>query len=241
MIYLPQILSSLAYAAGATIFFKKSFKREGINVVTCFILLGVILTKIESISVTWTAPALISTTAALCFSCYRNADWLPRAISVHVFMSFLFAILDIRFGLATFIWAKLDGNLMPSDFEPSWTIYRLVCAAAVQFLRRPLWLKSSLQGMRSILGPIYVMCVTHYVLTSTGSGTSFLHVLLGALATILANLAGLIFRPDNSTLMELFVPNTTLLERRRYHRFSMICSFMCCIILFLQPNLSRPF
>ena len=232
MVYLPQILSSLAYAVGATIFFKKSFKREGINIVVCFILLGVILAMIESLSVIWTAPALISTTAALCFSCYKNADWLPRAISGNVFLSFLFAILDTRFGLATFIWAKLDGNLMPSDFEPSWGIYRLVCAATVQFVRRPLWLKTSLQGTRSILGPIYVMCVTHYVLTSTGSGTSFLQVFLGFLAAILANLAGLIFRPDNSTMMELLVPNTTLLERRRYHRFSMICSFTCFIFLF---------
>ena len=87
-----------------------------------------------------------------------------------------------------------------------------------QFIRRPVWLKDKLQNVRSKFGPLYVLSVMEY--------RCIVNEMLVAVALFLAILAGIFFRPDNATMLTLFGIGTTPYQRRQFHRWTMMLSFV---------------
>ena len=234
-----KLLSCILFAVAATLFFKKSFRREVIPDVFGLVLLGIltvspckrlVLDSADSPGVfKYAGPFAVITCAW--FICYRYRHLFRDASSTSVFMAFLLAILDVRFGLATMFWASLDDQLNPDHFAPSWNVYRVCVSAALQFVRRPLWLKSQLQGTRAKLGPIYVMCLTQYVVDALTLDTGILIASIGGIAVVSAIVAGVLLRPDNSTMLEVFGIKSTHPQRRKYHGRLMAGSFACFIAL----------
>lgn len=222
---IPQFCSTCAFAAAATIFYKKTFREDKLLSVGALSLLGLFLETSEIYPVS-RAGVIVS----LCFLWYtaqKDKEWFKSAIKMDFFLVLFFAILDARVGLLPL---------------PYWKNIRIFAAAIPQFLRRPLWLKAKLQDVRSKLGPIYVLYVSCYVLTRGTEGPEWLQR-VAEMAMAFSIFAGVVFRPDNSTMLDLTTYKTKLTERRFYHRSLMIGSFGCCGLLtladiFFRQNIS---
>lgn len=116
---------------------------------------------------------------------------------------------------------------------PSWSVLRMVLVAIPQFVRKPLWLKAKLQELRSILGPAYVLfAATHaYQLLQGHQRDWNFQLIAWVLVAISAMLAGLLTRPDNSTMCDLLHLPSSYRCRKNCHRVFMIGSFFGCLML----------
>lgn len=211
---ISQFCSSCAFAAAATVFYKKTFREDKLLSVGALSFLGLFLEKIEA----YPMYCGVGIFASLCFLWYtaqNDNEWFKTAIKKDFFIMMFLAILDARIGL------------LPIAY---WKNIRIFAAAIPQFLRKPLWLKTKLQDIRSKLGPIYILYVARYVLTRGDCGPEWLRGVAN-IAMISSVIAGVVFRPDNPTMLDLMGYKTKPTERRFYHRNLMICSFSCCALL----------
>lgn len=236
-ITLTRLASSCAFAAAATIFYKKTFRANGMLIVGSLFLLGYVLEHFEKLSLPVYSSLLVLNIGLLCYSSYILREWLKTAIKPDIFATFLpffLAILDVRCGLGEMLGINIS----------VWTSLRISASAVPQFLRKPLWLKTKLQHIRPKLGPIYVLSVTHYVLSRTTGSVQWTS-LLENMTMIAAVVAGVFFRPDNAATLDilgvLFRPGFDIEshvflrmkqpERRYYHGRLMGVSLVCCIAL----------
>lgn len=241
-VHIPKLCSSCAFAAAATIFYKKTFREDKLHIVGAFSILGLIL-EYYSKNPTYPVFGTSASLTLLACLCYRNQEWLKTAMKIDLYCTFLFALIDARFGLGEMIGLQY------------WKYLRIVTVAIPQFLRKPLWLKTKLQDLRSILGPIYILYVSSYVMSRDINDAKRLQQ-IGYVAMMSSIIAGVCFRPDNSAVLDLLaylwkvycdvvrmifrpedvdiehVPyKTKRSERRYYHGRLMVCSLGCCTIM----------
>lgn len=237
---IPKLCSSCAFAAAATIFYKKTFRQDKLPVVGSLAILGLFL-DLGNKYPFYSCVGASATTIFLSYLCYRNFDWLKSALKMDFYFVFFLAVIDARFNLC---------NKIGLPF-PYWTNFRILVGAIPQFLRKPLWLKTKLQDVRSKLGPIYILYVSSYVMTRDVNGTHWSHQ-IGVVAMLSAVLAGVVIRPDNSAVLDFLaylwklycdflrpdgvvlehVPyKTNLVQRRYYHGRLMVLSLVCSTFL----------
>ena len=114
-----------------------------------------------------------------------------------------------------------------------WDLIRVLLVAIPQFLRKPVWLKAKMQGTRSKLGPVYVVFIAAFVANRFDMENAFWCTSVGIAITATAVLAGVVFRPDNSTALDVIGVKSTLSWRRSRHGRLMIATFVGCCILFV--------
>ena len=234
-IEVSSLFSSTTYGLAATIFYKKSFRKEEIPVVFSLVLSGV-LTDIIRTQITpelsvgegeaaatdfnfkflFAWSSLIMVIIWTLYLCYQHHQLFRRTIWTSVFLAYLFAILDVRGGLGTRFWASTSQR-PPEHFAPTWNVYRVCISAGIQFIRNPIWLKAQLQGMRAKFGPIYILSLTYYMVAAVTVDKHPIMVLISVAAMVLASVAGIILRPDNAAVLEAMGITTTHPERRWYH------------------------
>lgn len=229
---ISKLFSSMAYGLAATIFYKKSFRKDEIPVVSSLVLLGVVADSLRTkiftdlsvgaghISDEFNSIYIFAGTSAVIiwalYLSYCHQHLILKTIWSSVFVAYLFAILDVRGSLATNIWASTS-HLKPEHFAPSWNVYRVLISAGIQFVRKPKDLKTKLQGMRAKFGPIYIMTLTHYMFYALTVDRSMLVVLMSGMTVVIASVAGIILRPDNAAVLETLGVTTTHPQRRWYH------------------------
>ena len=226
-----QLVSCTLYAAGATLFFKKTFRGNILPTVLSMVLLGAILEQTDTLSLKTVSCLLILTVCALVYNCRQHFDWLKTGLKIDMFVFFLLAFFDVKFkGHRTLFTNMCDHQFCPEDVDLTWNLVRLLITACPQFLRKPIWLKAKLQGIRSKLGPMYVLFITCYVINLENN---IIVTSLGITASGLAILAGIFCRPDNSAMLELLGYSTSYRSRRKLHGRLMIASFVSSMVLFL--------
>lgn len=231
--------SSCAYAAAATVFYKKDFAEPVVPIAASLSVLGLLTDQLCTYPVLAGSGCILACGTLLYYS-FVNLEWVRKAAKMDFFIVFLLAILDVRFGLITNI---VRFGLMANI--PYWDNLRIFATSVPQFIRRPSWLKAKLQDLRSKLGPMFVLFVASYAADVGAMETSTLVYFLTRLAAGSAILAGVFFRPDNSTMLSLcasltnvphkedFIPyKTSLIQRRNVHRRLMVTSFVCCALVF---------
>lgn len=232
-ITLLRLVSSCAFATASTIFYKKTFQVNGVGIVGSVLLFGCVLELFERLPIPVYSCLILLNIGLLCYSAYTLREWLATATKsddFFTFVPFFLAILDVRCGLGE----MLGFNSL------AWTSLRIIASAVPQFLRKPLWLKTKLQHIRPKLGPIYVLSVTHYVLTRTTDSMQWAG-LLANMTMVAAVVAGVFFRPDNSAMLNLVgddiehvfsrISRMKLPERRYYHGRLMGFSIVGCVVL----------
>ncbi|WAR25163.1 hypothetical protein MAR_010867 [Mya arenaria] len=113
-----------------------------------------------------------------------------------------------------------------------WEMARVILVAMPQFLRKPTWLKAKLQGLRSKLGPMYVLFVASYFFSRWGSYDNMLADMFALFVAMVALIAGTVFRPDNATVFDLFGVRSTLSKRRFLHGQCMIVTLVLCCVMY---------
>ena len=226
-----QLVSCILYAAGATLFFKKTFRGNILPTVLSMVLLGAILEQTDTLPLKSFSCLLILTVCALMYNCRQHFDWLKKGLKMDMFVFFLLAFIDVKFnGHRTIFTNMCEYQFCPEDVELTWNLVRLLVTACPQFLRKPIWLKAKLQGIRSKLGPMYALFITCYVINLENN---IIVTSLGTTASGLAILAGIFCRPDNSAMLELLGYSTSYRSRRKLHGRLMIASFVSSMVLFL--------
>ena len=232
MDHVSKLFSSTAYGFAATIFYKKSFRRDEIPVVFSLVLLGVVTDILRTLILTDStleagktsdefnfvcvfAATFVVINWAL-YLCFRHLHLMRKTIWSSVFVAYLFAILDVRGSLAANIWASTS-QLKPEQYAPSWNVYIVLVSAGIQFVRNPIWVKAQLQGMRAKFGPIYILTLTHYMIYALTVDRSMIVVVMSVVAVVFASLAGIVLRPDNAAVLEALGITTTHPQRRWYH------------------------
>jgi len=209
--YLPQVLSSLMYAAAGALFYKRSFNKSMFPILGTLLCFGVFNEHFTQLNV----PFKLAYTFVIIARLIKVNDGVFTSRSYVLFVVVLFlAILDVRY------------DTMKS-VVPYWT--RIFPTAIAQFIRRPIWLKARLQGLRSKFGPLYLLYVSRTAIDSFGD-VLFIRS-LALISFVSANMAGCIFRPDNRSVIEQFYPGTTLAWRRCYHGKLMLLSLAAITVL----------
>lgn len=225
-----KFFSCVLYAVAATLFFKKTFPQAVIPAVVCLTILGTFLGLVRNYPLS--IIILLVTVCVVCHNCYRNKQWLQSAIKLDMFLTFSFAIIDVQFKPVVYMLTKiLDDRYTDEEVETMWFVFRIFLTSVPQFIRKPIWLKARLQGLRSKLGPIYVLNVAIFVLSLE---TGVQSATLGNMAVVCAVVAGLCFRPDNSAMLDMLGYPMTFRERRYNHGRLMIISFSSCVLLFVD-------
>ena len=226
-----EFVSCILYAAGATLFFKKTFRLSILPTVLSMVLIGAILEQTDTWSLKTVSCLLILTVSALVYTCRQNFDWLKTGLKMDMFIWFLFAFMDVKFnGHRTLFTNVFFHTYCPDIVELTWNLVRLLVTACPQFLRKPIWLKAKLQGIRSKLGPMYALFITCYVINLE---KNIIVTSLGTTASGFAILAGIFCRPDNSAMLELVGCSMRYRSRRKLHGRLMILSFVSSMMLLI--------
>ena len=107
-----------------------------------------------------------------------------------------------------------------------------VLCALTQLLRWPIALKKILRELRIIFGPVYTIFIVGSCIKA-----DFASVLL--IAAVLALLASIFLRPDNSETLELLLSNVpTARCRKMTHGFFMFSSFLLCMAYIVNAFLT---
>lgn len=131
------------------------------------------------------------------------------------------------------LYTAVDCHGRAGLWLPSWSVLRMVLIAIPQFVRKPLWLKAKLQELRSKLGPVYVLFAATHVyqlLQDRQSDWSF-QLIVWVLVAISAMLAGILTRPDNSTMCDLLHLPSSYRCRKNCHKVFMVGSYIGCLML----------
>ena len=226
-----EFVSCILYAAGATLFFKKTFRLSILPTVLSMVLIGAILEQTCTWSLITVSCLLILPVSALVYTCRQNFDWLKTGLKMDMFVWFLLAFMDVKFnGHRTLVTNMFFHTYCPDIVELTWNLVRLLVTACPQFLRKPIWLKAKLQGIRSKLGPMYALFITCYVINLE---KNIIMTSLGTTASGFAILAGIFCRPDNSAMLELVGCSMKYRSRRKLHGRLMILSFVSSMVLLI--------
>lgn len=112
-----------------------------------------------------------------------------------------------------------------------WPVFRILLIALPQFIRKPVWLKGKLQGIRSKLGPIYVLFIASHVCTLIfeNQQKDLTRLYLWYASGIASVFAGVLTRPDNSTMCDLLRFPSSYRCRKLCHKIAMVSSFMVIV------------
>ena len=216
MLMLRQIGCALLSAFAGTLFYKKSFRQSEIPLVLHTIALAV---AVRFLDLTTTSLFCFSTTYVLLDSQRREMVWtVVRTTKPSMFLTLFMLFVDVEFNLGAMM-----GTLL-FDLHPSSTLWiriRIGCAAVIQFVRHPLWVKTMLQEPRSHMGPVFIASLAQLAvrLPTSDARSGFM-----ALATASAFAAGTLFRPDNSAVSGLLRESTSS-QRKTFHRVLMTAAF----------------
>lgn len=204
---LLQVLQSACFAASATVFYRRHFELNWTWTVLGFIVAGCY----TSISY---SSNLLSLAAALTISYY---SWsILNECDPWTFLTFLVAIMDpSTCTLCPFIRTTL-------------TFATALFAAVPQFMRCEPF-RSRCRELRSRLGPVYILYVLRTALLIYDVDKA--KGLMLFVSFLFAILAGVLFRPDNSVLLSLFIVGVRRNIRKCIHRSLMILSFVCMFIV----------
>lgn len=205
---LLQVLQSAYLAAGATIFYRKSFQLKWMWTILGFIVLGYSAGLSYSLNV-------LSMPAATIVSYY---SWsILTECDKWTFLTFLVAI-----------YMDPSTCTLHPLIRTSLTFATALCAAVPQFIRcQPF--RSNFREVRARLGPVYILYVFRSVflifdVDKTGGQMLFISFLA-------AVLAGVLFRPDNGVLLSLLIVGVQSNRRKCVHRSLMIFSFLWFFIV----------
>lgn len=202
---LLKLLQSVCFAAGATVFYRKSFQLKWTWTVLGFILTGY----------TTSSPYPFNLLTSVIATTISYYSWtILKGCDTWTFLTFLVAIMD-------------PSTLLPFN-RTTVTIAIAMIAAVPQFIRcQPL--RSKLRELRARLGPVYILYVLRtallvYNIDKTGGQMLFF-------SFFVAILAGVLFRPDNGVLLSLLIVGIQAHRRRCCHRSLMIFSFVWFMVV----------
>jgi hypothetical protein len=195
--------TSLIYSLAATVYYKRSFSREKLKIVVPLCILAIILDFVGNPLLT----ILVIIEASLLIQSITDVF---KSLSTSMFLTLLISIMDIR------------GCMMGPS---SWTAYKMIFVAIPQFIRKPDGLKTRLQGVRSHLGPAYVLLSLKLALYEHELCGEFVYAVMAT-----AVMAGTLFRPDNGVILDLLGIQSRHQDRKMVHGRSMCISLMCLLI-----------
>lgn len=229
------LTSCLCFASGATIFYKRTFRRDMLPLTFLFILLSISLhrSSIYKSRVSWAITFGLS--CLIAYNIVKHKKWL-KTLPMDFFFTFLMAVLDIEFNIYKTMLenAGILSHMTYYLGEPvvNWT--RIVLVVIPQFIRNPPRIKAKLQGLRSKLGPIYVIYCAKFIMDYTQYNNNTICKIQGLTSLVAAILSAVVFRPDNSVILQLLGYDTTLKKRRFIHGRGMIISLGLCVLMVLQ-------
>ena len=223
LIQMPQCI---AYAVAATIFWKKSFRKEHIKLVLYYAGLGAVM-DLNGCSM---LTGLMLTFGIHVYIRY-GSTLLDNVFKKSMFFTSLLAIADVKYGLVenAFQNSRLPSWLVTLISGGGWKLCRIALSAAFQFIREPLWLKTKLQGVRSKLGPIFVLSVLDFAASVVTDNSMVM--MLRYIASLAALLGGILFRPDNSTILNVIGKRMNRIERKNFHKKCMVCSCTAVVLI----------
>lgn len=204
---LLQVLQSAYLAASATVFYRKHFELKWTWTILGFIVAG----YSTSLSYSFNLLSLAAAPAIIYYS------WsIVRGCDLWTFLTFLVAIMDpSTYTLCPVIRTTL-------------TFTTALCAAVPQFMRcQPFMIR--FRELRARLGPVYILYVLRTALLIYDVDKA--KGLMLFVSFLFAILAGVLFRPDNSVLLSLFIVGVRRNIRKCIHRSLMILSFVCMFIV----------
>ena len=161
--------------------------------------------------------------------CEYNKTQVLRQEEVHGIALTLWSYITSSRGISTIV-SLLSGLCR---LLPQWHVLRIVLIALPQFIRHPVSLKAKLQGLRSKLGPMYVLFIASYTweLFQQRQTEHVFRVVAWIVIAIGSAFAGVLTRPDNATMCEIFGLPSSYRCRKLCHKISMIGSFVCVLVL----------
>lgn len=199
---LMQVLQSAYLAAGATVFYRKSFQLKWTWTILGFVIAGYSASLSHPLNVL--SLAVATTISYHSWTILQGCDkW--------TFLVFLVAIMD-------------PSTCTVCPVYRSILMFATATIAAVpQFIRcQPF--RSRFRELRAKLGPVYILYVLRTALliyNDDKTGGQMLFISFGA-----AILAGILFRPDNSVLLSLLIVGIRSDKRKLCHKNLMISSFV---------------
>ncbi len=119
-------------------------------------------------------------------------------------------------------------------FPAEYLAYGAALCALSQLLRWPIRLKTALREFRIIFGPVYTICTTGSCIQADFTSTLLI------IATILALVASILLRPDNSEVLKVLnkfgLPIPTQQCRKLVHGLFMFISFILCMIYIIAHS-----
>lgn len=207
---LLQVLQSTCLAAGATLFYRKSFELKWTWTIFGFIVAGY--------SASLSYPLNVLSVATTTTVSYYNWTVL-KGCDKWTILTFLVAIMD-----------PSTCKLLPFN-RSTVTFATAIFAAVPQFIRcQPF--KRKFRELRSRLGPVYILYVLRTALLIYDvdkAGGHMLFISFGA-----AILAGVLFRPDNGALLSLLFVGVRSNRRKVCHRKLMMFSFFMLTLEFFS-------
>lgn len=225
----PGLPSCMCFAAALTIFYKRNFRMENLTLLFFLTLAGISLNRSRD-SASKTSDvingALLSATL---YCCMHHLKWL-KSLSGNFFIAMLAAVFDCKFDiLRNMILHFGILNKQSTDVTFKLNCFRIFLVVIPQFIRKPSHLKAKLQGVRSKLGPIYVLYCTKLVSQYTCDNTAL--QMCAYTSVLAAVISGIVFRPDNSAVLESLGISTKLNQRRKLHGRGMLLSLLCILLL----------
>lgn len=229
------LASCVCLASGATIFYKRTFRRNMLPMTFLFILLSISLHRSSIYKSRVSSEITFGLSCLIAYNFVKHKKWL-KTLGLDFFFSFLIAVLDIEFNICKTMLENA-GVLSHMTYYlgesvVNWT--RIVIVVIPQFIRKPPSIKAKLQGLRSKLGPIYVIYCAKFLMDYTQYNNNTICKIQGITSLVAAILSAVVFRPDNSVILQLFGYETTLKKRRFIHGRGMIISLGLCVLMFLQ-------
>lgn len=230
------LASCVCFASGATIFYKRTFRRDMLPMTFLFILLSMSMHRSSIYKSRVSSAIAFGLSCLIAYNFVKHKKWL-KTLRLDFFFTFLIAVLDIEFNIFKTMLENV-GVLSHMTYYlgesvVNWT--RIVIVVIPQFIRKPPRIKAKLQGLRSKLGPIYVIYCAKFLMDYTQyNNVNSICKIQGLTSLMAAVISAVVFRPDNSVILQLFGYETTLKKRRFIHGRGMIISLVLCALMFLQ-------
>ncbi|CAC5394432.1 unnamed protein product [Mytilus coruscus] len=235
---IPCLLSCTCFAGAVTVYYKRNFRSDKLPLVFFLILSSISSNRSVESSSRLSFIITFSLCCSIVYNIVKHLKWL-NTVRLDFFLAILLTAYDYKFDILTTI-GRLIGIPYSVGAQKCTFIMnfvRIMFVVIPQFIRRPSQLKAKLQGLRSKLGPIYIIYCTKFVMEYTYFGTLTLYT-MGIFAVVSAVVGGVFLRPDNTAVLEILGFGTKMNQRKYFHGLGMIISFSCIALMMLNELLS---
>lgn len=235
---IPCLLSCTCFAGAVTVYYKRNFRSDKLPLVFFLILLSTSLNRSVESSSRLSCVITFILCCSVVYNTVKHLKWM-NTVRLDFFLAMLLTAYDYKFDISITI-ERLFGvpyGVGAQNGTCYMNFVRIMIVVIPQFLRRPTQLKVKLQGLRSKLGPIYIIYCAKFVIEYTYYGTVTLYA-MGIIAVVSSVVGGVFLRPDNTAVLELLGFETKNNRRKYLHGRGMIMSFSCITLMVLNELLS---